>query len=305
MKSIISVSPFRCRVWSLHDRLEGHITEETCRAEIDSFSRHGQLIPALGRPLHNDPRHDVELIYGARRLFVARHINVPLMVELRDLTDREAIVAMDIENRQRLDVSAYERGITYAQWLREGHFTSQDDISRALKVSATRISRLLKVGRLPSVIVNAFETPLDIREQWALDLSDALEEPRRRELTVQKARNIANARQRPSPREIYQQLLSTGIGRRPRLASHDEVVKNKQGQPIFRIRRQTSTLALLMRVENVSESTLTQIREALTEIFERDDARSARYSRLELARRIKHDRDSAARHTVREDCRST
>jgi hypothetical protein len=31
---------------------------------------------------------------GARRLFVTRHINVALMVEVRDLSDRDAAVAM-------------------------------------------------------------------------------------------------------------------------------------------------------------------------------------------------------------------
>lgn len=32
---------------------------------------------------------------GARRLFVARHINVALMVEVLDLSDRDAVVAVE------------------------------------------------------------------------------------------------------------------------------------------------------------------------------------------------------------------
>src|SRR5688572_6279056 len=99
MTSIHSVNPFRCRVWALHDRLEGEISEETCRAEIDSFSRHGQLVPVLGRPLQAGSSYDVELICGARRLFAARHLNLPLKVDLREMSDHDAIIAMDIENR--------------------------------------------------------------------------------------------------------------------------------------------------------------------------------------------------------------
>src|SRR5262245_26075307 len=133
MKTVVAVNPFDCRMWDLHDRLETQVTEESCKAEIESFSKHGQLIPVLGRPLTRDPTHKVELICGARRLFVARHINAPLLVDLREMSDREAIIAMDIENRQRADISAYERGLSYARWLRSGQFQSQDDLARQLR----------------------------------------------------------------------------------------------------------------------------------------------------------------------------
>jgi ParB family chromosome partitioning protein len=270
MRSIVSVNPFRCRVWELHDRLEGQITEETCKAEIESFSKHGQLIPALGRPLRNDPDFEVELIYGARRLFAARHINMPLKVELRELSDQEAIIAIDIENRQRLEVSPYERGISYTQWLREGYFKSQDDICRVLRLTPSRVSRLLKVARLPSVIVNAFQAPQDIREEWALELVDAFEDPQRRASTVQKARAIGATKTRPAARVIYQQLLSTASGRRPKPSKRDEVVKGRGGTPLFRIRQQTNSLLLLLPMGRMSRKTLEEIREALTGILEND-----------------------------------
>lgn len=78
VRNILSVNPFRACMWSLHDRCDRHVNEETCRAEIESFATHGQLVPAPGRLLRDDPDHEVELIYGARRLFVARHLNRPL-----------------------------------------------------------------------------------------------------------------------------------------------------------------------------------------------------------------------------------
>ncbi len=123
MRSVILMDPFRCRMWDLHDRFEAAITEQSCKAEIESFQRHGQLVPVLGRPIRGDPQHEVELIYGGRRLFVARHLNKQILVEMRPMTDREAIVAMDIENRQRLDISPFERGFSYTRWLRMGLFT--------------------------------------------------------------------------------------------------------------------------------------------------------------------------------------
>jgi ParB family transcriptional regulator, chromosome partitioning protein len=180
-KEIVFINPFRCRLWDLHDRIETHITEESCRAEIESISRHGQIVPALGRPLRGTPDYDVELICGARRLFVARHIKRDLAVELREISDREALILMDTENRQRTDISPYERGMSYARWLRSGHFQSQDDVARALKISAAQVSRLLKVARLPAVVVDAFADPTEIHESWGLDLMAALEDPERRD----------------------------------------------------------------------------------------------------------------------------
>ena len=145
---VVVVSPFRCRMWALHDRIEDYLNEQTCREEIESFAKHGQLVPVLGRLLRGDPTHDIELIYGARRLFVARHLNSSLIVKLCEVSDRQALVAMDIENRQRQDISPYERGTSYARWLRTGHFKSQEEICRTLQISPAQVSRLLRIARL-------------------------------------------------------------------------------------------------------------------------------------------------------------
>src|SRR5581483_9588134 len=175
---IVSVNPLRCRMWDLHARLEHLITEATCRAEISSFSEHGQLIAALGRPVRDDPNYDIELVCGARRLFVARHLNVQLLVEVREMTDRDAIVAMDMENRQRQDVSPYERGLAFACCLRSGCFGSQDELARTLKISQSKVSRLLTLARWPSVVLNAFANPLEIREGWGPEMAAALQDVR-------------------------------------------------------------------------------------------------------------------------------
>src|SRR5688500_12250742 len=129
MKIVCHTDPFRCCMWELHDRLEVDITEESCKAEIESLRMHGQLIPVLGRRIKDDPDYDIELIYGARRLFAARNLNKQLAVELREISDREAILAMDVENRQRCEVSPFERGRSYVRWLQAGHFSSQEDLA--------------------------------------------------------------------------------------------------------------------------------------------------------------------------------
>jgi ParB family transcriptional regulator, chromosome partitioning protein len=267
-KQIIMVNPFRCRLWDLHDRFETSVSEESCRAEIESFSRHGQIVPALGRPVRGDPDYDVELICGARRLFVARHIKKDLAVELRDISDREALILMDTENRQRTDISAYERGMSYVRWLRSGHFQSQEDIARALKISGAQVSRLLKLTRLPAVVVNAFASPAEIHESWGLDLIEALDDAERRQPTIDRARSITRQGRRLSGAEVYRQLLaSSGKGRRPKASTHDEIVKDDSGRPLFRIRQLRSSIAVMLPVEHVPAQTLDAIRSTLSNLL--------------------------------------
>lgn len=280
---LIYVNPFRCRVWALHDRLEEHVTEETCRKEIESFLASGQRVPALGRAVKGDPEYDVELIYGARRLFVARHVNKPLLVEVRDISDREAIVVMDIENRQRADISPYERGLSYNRWLRAGYFASQEDIARELNISASQVSRLLKLARLPAVVVEAFRSPVEIREEWGLELVDALSDERTRRATIQRARAIATRSLRLTSSEVFRELLAaSATGRKMRRKAHDEVILDERGLPLFRVRQQRSNVAILLPVKRVSASTMKVINRAISEVLASDYQKHLRPKETEV-----------------------
>jgi ParB family chromosome partitioning protein len=268
---MVEVNPFKCRVWELHDRLEGYLTEETCKAEIESVARHGQLVPVLGRPLRGDPEYDVEIIYGSRRLFVARLLNRNIRVDLRELSDREAIIAMDIENRHRADLSPYERGLSYLRWLRSKQFGSQEEIAQTLKISAAQVSRLVKLARLPTVVVAAFENPLDIRESWGLELVEAWEDRDRRPIIAERARQICARRERPNPPEVYTRLLApTARGARKQGRERDEVVSDDDGVPLFRIRPQRGTFAVILSRKLVTPDCLDEVKRTLAALLQRE-----------------------------------
>jgi ParB/RepB/Spo0J family partition protein len=276
MKNIISANPFQCRMWSLHDRIDCHINEKTCKAEIDSIAKHGQLVPTLGRLLHRDPNYKIELIFGARRLFVARHLNKPILVDLREMSDRDAIAAMDIENRHRKDLSAYERGLSYAKWLREGHFRSQEEIARALKLSASQVSRMLKISQLPAAITGAFNSPVELHESWALCLVEALDDPHRRQATLREAREIADMSPRPAAAEVYRRLLAASAkGRKVAKKSHDEIVKGPNGMPLFRIKQTSRSICLVLPTQTVSHKALANIKSTLVHLLRGGDEAAA------------------------------
>jgi|KBSMisStaDraftv2_1062788.scaffolds.fasta_scaffold119806_2 ParB family chromosome partitioning protein len=270
MSKIRSINPFRCKVWDFHERLEHLIVEDTCRDEISSFARNGQLVAALGRPIRDDPDYDIELICGARRLFVARHLNVPLLVDVREMTDHDAIIAMDMENRQRQDISPYERGLSFARCLRGGYFESQEQLAKVLKISQSQVSRLLTLARLPSIVVDAFTSPLEIREGWGPELVSALQDAKKRDALIDCARTLASVCPRPPTLEVYEQLICAAAGgRKSRKRSRDQLVTAHDGTPLFRIRSQKKAIAVLLPREKISQELLQELRDAVRNVMRR------------------------------------
>ena len=275
VSEVMAVNPFRCRLWALHDRLEETINEETCKSEIESFLKFGQVVPALGRPLPRHSGYDVEIICGARRLFVARHLNKELLVEVRELSDHDAIVAMDIENHERREISAYELGLCYKAWLRDGVFASQEEIARRLRRSPSQICRYLKVAQLPAVIVGAFSTPLEICERWGIELADSWADPARRGAVARVARELTAQYPRLAAEEVYRRLVgSSAKGRKVRRQFHDEVVKDERGVPLFRIAMRRRWMCFLVPTEVVSAEVAGEIRSKLREVLQSSKASS-------------------------------
>ena len=268
MSSIAKIDPFRCRMWEFHDRLESNINEQSCRAEIANFKTYGQLVPVLGRPTKGNADYDVELIYGARRLFVARHLKTPIVVDITEVSDREAFIAMDSENRLRKDLSPYERALSYAHWLRNGHFRSQDELARALNISAAQVSRILKLTQLPSVLIQAFDNPTDIREEWGVRLVTLIRDTRSREAIIGVARSLLVRANRTPSINVYQRLVAAAaVGRKLKQMRHDVPVRGPSGSTIFRIRHRRHDIAVLLPIDKVPENTLTRITEAIMEIM--------------------------------------
>jgi len=268
-RNIIAVDPFRCRIWEDHCRMEEHISEESCKAEIESFIRQGQLIPALGRPLPPNPAHDVELIFGARRLFVARTLKVPLLVELREISDQEAILALEIENQHREDISPYERGRCYDRWLKRHHFASQDELAQALGISPAHVSRLLTLARLPTVVVGAFRQPADICETWAQKLYEAWQDPGQRTNMARRARTLAGKSAKPEAPHVYETLL--GGARRATSGTaqfRDEVVTGNNGTALFRVSYRRDTIALMLPAKALTSRSLRQVKTLLIGFFQ-------------------------------------
>lgn len=242
--SFVTANPFRCRRWTFNDRIEKDVTEASCRAEIASVTCEGQLVPVIGRALTGDPDFDIEVICGTRRLFIARHLRIPLRVELRELTDREAALVVETENSLRKQTSPYERGLWLASLLRQNVYGSQEELSRELRIKPAQVSRLLKFAELSATILNAFATPHAILESWAVELHKAWEDERRR-LLIERSHALAKQLPRPPAITVYEMLLaSRGAASTRRRRGAGNVVRSPTGEPLLRLERQRKEVVL-------------------------------------------------------------
>jgi len=264
------ISPFRCCMWPLHDRLGENQADGAHRVLVESMRSQGQKQPTLGRHVRDGSEYDVELIYGARRLAAARELGVDLLVEIRDIDDRDALVEMDIENRVREDISAYERGLSYRRWLQSGLFSTQAEVAKALGVSEAQICRLLKYSELPAVVVAAFGSPNEIREEWAGTLSTLCKDPTTRDGLLRRARSMGSPSSLSSS-DVYQALLCdrrrSVVGSR----SKDEIVKGPTGENLFRIGFRARTVHLILPRDMLSRTALAEITKHLTVALESVD----------------------------------
>lgn len=265
----VTADPFRCRVWDFNDRIEEYVTLESCRDEIASVERAGQLVPAVGRRLQGNPDFDIEIICGARRLFVARHLKIPIRVELRELTDQHAAAAIVVENSLRKQISPYERGLWLAKLLRQKVYRSQDEMARGLDITPTQVTRLLKFAELPTLVISAFASPHDILESWAVELHKAWADERH-SLLSDRARALQKRAPQPPAVAVYELLLAPrkSVGR-SRTRNLSRIVKSAAGTPLFRFERQRTEVVL--RIPNVLVNPIveTEVTQAITAVLTR------------------------------------
>lgn len=180
-KTLRWVDPARCRMWSGHNRRYDLLDEESCADLIEGIrAQGGQEFPAIVRPLPADDPQDFEVICGARRHWTIswlRANNYPqfrFLIEIRELTDEEAFRLADIENRDRRDITDYERARDYARACELYYDGHQGRMADRLEVSGGWLSRYFDLARLPQEVVAAYGRLEDLREHHARRLKPVL-----------------------------------------------------------------------------------------------------------------------------------
>lgn len=235
------VDPEDCVMWARHNRAYDLLTAENCAELIDSIRAQGrQEFPAVVRARTGEgPRYEV--ICGARRHFAVswlRANNYPqfrYLVEERDLTDEEAFRLADVENRDREDLSDYERATDYALALEIYYGGKQKTMAQRLEVSEAWLSRYLQLAKLPGEVVAAFPSLRDVRELHARTLKPYLGDETARARMIAEARALTETRAKRSVpvSEVVTRLKTAGEGPKVRVP----VLEGSRPSPMRILRR--------------------------------------------------------------------
>lgn len=169
------VEPSACRPWKFHNRDNVWMTVDKCQDLVSSIRKNGQKVPIFARKLENDPEgKNWEIIAGRRRWFACNHLGIKIRVKATDANDRDCAILMNLENKDRDDISEFEDAISYRQQLEANLFDSQDEMAIALDVKKSKLSKMLSAAKITqhSDVMNLFNdiTLLKINPIYALVL---------------------------------------------------------------------------------------------------------------------------------------
>jgi ParB family chromosome partitioning protein len=155
-------------------------TADFIRFKADVEHAGGNVQPILVRPSARDA-DSYEIVFGHRRHRACLELGLPVLAAIATapMSDLELFAAMDRENRERADLSAWEQGAMYRKALDEQMFPSQRRLAEALGLSHTWVRKAIAVAELPETVVQCFRSPLELQFKHAELITAALETDRK------------------------------------------------------------------------------------------------------------------------------
>ena len=168
----------------------------------------GNVQPIKVRPIQGDATADYELVFGHRRHRACFELGVPVLALVKNVGDQELWLDMARENLARKDMSPWEQGSGLARAIDKGLFSSNRQLAKELGIDQSNVSKLLQLARLPSVVIDAFESPLELQQAWAKGLSDAVQKDP--DGVLERAKAITVLRPRMQSKKVFQELVAAG-----------------------------------------------------------------------------------------------
>lgn len=177
----------------------------------------GNVQPILVRPIPGET-DQFEVVFGHRRHRACLDLGLPVlaMVESSPISDLALFAAMDRENRERADLSAYEQGVMYRRALDGGLFPSARRLAEALGVSHTWVNSVLTVADLPQAILECFRSPLEVQYRHAKALGEALAADRK--TVLRRAERLRQHARRLAPGAVVEALVRAESSAGPALS---------------------------------------------------------------------------------------
>lgn len=170
-RALLDIDPALIDVGGLPDRLGSDPVDDASLRE--SIAEYGQQVPVLVRP-HPTQEGRYQVVYGRRRILILQELGRAVKALVRQLDDRDLVIAQGQENTARRDLSFIEKAHFARQMESAGY--DRKIIADTLSTDKTLISRFLSVAeRVPAELMHAIGAAPSVgRERW-IALADALE----------------------------------------------------------------------------------------------------------------------------------
>lgn len=149
--------------------------DEAFQELVAAIESRGQDSPVLLRP-HPAGGGRYQVVFGHRRVRAARQLGRPVRAVVKEIDDRDHVIAQGQENSARENLSFIERA-SFAQKLIDLGY-DRPTIQSALAVDAPMLTRMLSVsGRVPAALLQAIGAAKSVgRDRW-LELTQLVEKP--------------------------------------------------------------------------------------------------------------------------------
>jgi ParB family chromosome partitioning protein len=214
----------RSRWANRHELSFAGLEFEALKADIESQS--GNVQPIKVRPVPGE-QAKYEIVFGHRRHQACLELKLDVLAIVEDVNDKTLFIEMDRENRQRKDLRPFEVGVMYAKALDQGLFPSARKLAEEVGIDQSQLNKALALARLPSDVIKAFVSPLDLQYRWASDLVGALQKDPDHVLAT--ARAIQSEEPRSKSGDVYRRLIESR-GTVPHLAAKSVSLEGKDGQ---------------------------------------------------------------------------
>ncbi len=172
------------------DSVDGSFIKDRLTADDQEFNElleaireRGQDSPILVRP-HPSKSGRYMVVFGHRRLEAAKRLGRKVRAVIRDLKDRDHVIAQGQENSARANLSFIEKALFAANLARLRYDEDSSTILAALGVDRTTLSKMLSVAGLPEPILHAIGPAKGVgRDRW-YKLKLVLEKPSSQEAAL-------------------------------------------------------------------------------------------------------------------------
>ncbi|MCL8000030.1 plasmid partitioning protein RepB [Brucella sp. 21LCYQ03] len=132
---------------------------------IQAIEERGQDSPILVRP-HPERAGRYMVVFGHRRLRAAKALSRPVRAVVKELSNREHVIAQGQENSARSNLSFIEKAVFASNLIAQGY--DRDVLTSALGVDKTVVSKMLSViDDIPTEVIHAIGAAKNTgRDTW-------------------------------------------------------------------------------------------------------------------------------------------